>query len=165
MEKVNELINKARENNSKRANLKLEQDVMLGLLNDKEFKVGVYKKDEGKVDEISVYETSRELVSSILNNAGHLNKDEAVDLAHKYEFSKQDANNMIDISKEFVNTYLTTGKKINFGSRESVNMSLVMKHHDTSTKTTQVGGLNSGVFETKEVPAHNTVRASGKNLY
>ena len=58
MEKVNELINKARENNSKRANLKLEQDVMLGLLNDKEFKVGVYKKDEGKVDEISVYETS-----------------------------------------------------------------------------------------------------------
>lgn len=164
---LNDVLKSAKEESSKRANIKTEVSVMQAMLNDRDFKVGVYKKNQGKVDDMSIYETSRELVSNILVNAANLSKNESDTLSHNYEFNKQAASNMVDISKEFFNTYLPTGKKIHLGSREDTNITLSMKHIESKEKVLQPNTLGNQTNEpiTKTMPAYNTLKVSGKNLY
>ena len=46
-----------------------------------------------------------------------------------YEFKNKDAQGLIGFSKEFVNTYLQTGRKLPLGARERSNVSLIRKTH------------------------------------
>lgn len=164
---VEKFLNEAKQNASSRVNNAQEVNLMMNMLNDPDFKVGVYKNGVGKVDELSIYETSRELVTSIISNGANINKEEARDLANQYNFSKNDASNMIGISKEFINTYLETGNKISLGAREHMNISLSMKHVDEKERIIPPGGLGNNTDKEKVVttPAYNTVKVSGKNLY
>lgn len=164
---LKKLLDDAKQQSGKRANLGLENEVMMHMLNDKDFKVGVYKKGEGQVDTLSIYETSRELVASILNNAANISKSESIDLAENFKFNKNESSNMVQISKEFVNQYVTTGKKLAFGSREETNMSLNIKHVESRERTVSVGGIGDKATgkENITIPEHNVVKCSGRNLY
>lgn len=164
---LQEVIKEAKESASKRANNGTEVKVMQAMLNDKNFKIGVYQKGKGKVDEISMYETSRSLLSNVLQNAANISATEADNLSNNYEFDKKDASNFIAISKEFTNQYVTTGKKMNLGEREHLNVSLAFKEVPSREKQVPVGALGSGSKETKTVTmdAYNSLKVSGKNLY
>lgn len=143
-----------------------EVKVMQAMLNDKTYKVDIYSK-EGKTGETYCpSEDARSIVSSVLTNTAKISKDEASVLAEDHEFSKGEAGSMVGISKEFMNTYLDTGRKISLGGREKSNISFIGKDVEASVsrypKKVGVDENGKDIYEnaTKNVPAHKSVRAA-----
>lgn len=136
-----------------------EVTVMVEMLNDKDYKVGEYTK-AGKVGEYSPYEDSRKMVASIVNKTAKISMPEAKTLADSYQFGKSEATSMVNISKEFVNTYLQTGRKLPFGGRENMSASLLIKHVDESKKQFPIGGIGSKERGEVTIPAHDSVKVT-----
>lgn len=138
------------------ASQKDEVRVMRGMLNDPNYSVGIYEKS-GKVGEYSPYEDSRKLVANIVSGTTGIGSQEAASLANSYEFTKNDSSIMIGISKEFVNTYLQTGRKLPLGGREYNKVDLCLKKVPEKEKA-----VPSKVAEERKttiVPAHEAIRA------
>lgn len=95
-----------------------EIKVMRAMLNDKDYTVGVYAKD-GKVGEYSPSQEVRGMMAGVLTSTTRISASEADALMNEYEFKRQDASTMVDLSKEFFNTYMQTGRKVGFGGREN----------------------------------------------
>ena len=160
-ERVTDLVKDIRTNLKQRsASQKDEVRVMRAMLNDKDFRVGEYSK-EGKVGEYSPYEDSRKMVSTILTSAAKIPTAEAREISNKYEFSKSEANTLINISKEFVNTYAHTGRKLPLGAREDMNVTVQLKEVQESVKQFPKGGIGSSERGQVTIPAHNTLKVSG----
>ena len=160
-ERVTDLIKDIRTNlKQKSASQKDEVRVMKAMLNDKDFRVGEYTK-EGKVGEYSPYEDSRKMVTTILSSAAKIPSAEAKEIANKYEFGKSEANTLINISKEFVNTYVRTGRKLPLGAREDMNVSVQLKEVPEAVKQFPKGGIGSSERGQVTIPAHNTLKATG----
>ena len=160
-ESVMDLVKDIRTNlKQKSASQKDEVRVMKAMLNDKDFRVGEYTKD-GKIGEYSPYEDSRKMVTTILSSAGKLPTAEAKEIANKYEFSKSEATTMINISKEFVNTYVHTGRKLPLGGREDMNVAVQLKEVPESVKQFPKGGIGSSERGQVTIPAHNTLKVAG----
>ncbi len=163
-DKVKALVNEIREGLSQTSSSqKDELRVMRTMLNDRDYKVGVYGK-EGKVGEYCPAEDARTLAASLISSTAKIPAAEAAKLAENHEFSKAEAGAMIDISKEFVNTFLQTGRKLPLGGREKSNVSLAIKDVDATVRTypKKVGVNNDGTsrFGKGEVSvnAHQSVR-------
>ena len=160
-ERVTDLVKEIRTNlKQKSASQKDEVRVMRAMLNDKDFRIGEYTK-EGKVGEYSPYEDSRKMVSTILSNAAKIPTAEAKEIANKYEFSKSEANTLINVSKEFINTYAHTGRKLPLGGREDMNVTIQLKEVPESVKQFPKGGIGSSERGQVTIPAHNTLKVSG----
>ena len=67
------------------------------------------------------------MTASIISSAAKLSKEEARNLAMNHEASKAEAASMVGISKEFINTYIETGRKLPLGGREKSNISIAKK--------------------------------------
>ena len=149
------------------ANSKDEIRVAMAMLNDPSYTVDVYDK-KGIASTFSPYNTGRELAASIINGATKMAKSEAEDLASKYQFTKDDATNMIAFGKEFVNTYLQTGRKLPLGSREKSNVSLMeitkAAHTTTYPAPTGVdaGGQKTYQIASSTTPEYKSIKVSGK---
>lgn len=145
------------------ASRKDEVTVMKAMLNDTTFSVGVYGK-EGLVDNYCPAEDARSMVAGILKGAAHVSNQEAIQLAGNYEFTNSDATSMVRISKEFVNTYLETGRKLPLGGREKSDVSLAKKEVPESTKIypmkigVEADGSDKWGTGKKNVPAHESVK-------
>ena len=167
MENVMQLVTGIREGlKQQNSSQKDEVTVMKAMLNDREYQVGVYAK-EGQVGTFCPAEEARTMITSVISGAAKIANVEAKQLADEYEFSKNDAQNMVNISKEYVNTYLQTGRKLPLGGRESSDVSLSLKSVEAGTRTypKKIGVDDQGnnIYETAttEVKAHNTVKAHG----
>lgn len=163
MEKVNELVKEIRENLSQRSSSqKDEVRVMRAMLNDREYEVGVYT-NEGKVGTYCPAEDARKMISSVIASAASMKQEEAQHLAENYEFKKQEAASMVGISKEFVNTYLQTGRKLPLGGRETSNVSLCSKHVNETVKKCPNRICEDGASKTIEVTIkeHDSVKVIG----
>ena len=135
MSQVKDLINEIKVNNKQTAaSSKDEVRVMRAMLNDIDFKVDEYNKN-GKCGEICPAKEARELAKNIIATTTKISSQEAEKLAENYEFKKSDAENMLAISKEFTNTYLSTGRKLTLGGRENSNISLAAKTIPSTTKS------------------------------
>ena len=157
-ERVTDLVKDIRTNLKQRsASQKDEVKVMKAMLN---FRVGEYTK-EGKVGEYSPYEDSRKMVSTILSSAARIPTAEAKEIANKYEFGKSEATTMINISKEFVNTYVHTGRKLPLGGREDMSVAVQLKEVPESVKQFPKGGIGSSERGQVTIPAHNTLKVTG----
>lgn len=108
------------------ANAKDENRVMQAMLNDPSFKVDVWNKN-GVTGQYCPYDDARSLVANIIKDTTKISSNEATALAGNYIFGKQEASTFINISKEFVNTYMETGRKLPLGGRESSNISIARK--------------------------------------
>ena len=159
VETVSQLVKDIKDNlTQKSASQKDEVLVMKAMVNDSSFKVGEYSK-AGLVGEYCPYEDSRKLVASIINSAAHIPTSEAKSLADSYEFTKSDAAVLVNISKEFVNTYVQTGRKLPLGGRESSSVSLELKTVAEAKKQFPiVGSTERGE---SIIPAHTALKASG----
>lgn len=165
MENVKEVINKiVSENTRVSASQKDEVLVMKAMLNDRDYNVTVYDRNGATDSTINPSECARSITSNILTNAAGIPKAEANGIVEDYEFTKSDAENMINISKQFVHTYLETGRKLPLGGREKSNISLVNK---TISETVKGIPVNSGtddqgnpVWTTKSTvrPKHNSIK-------
>ena len=162
MDLVNE-INTTRKQTSSSA--KDEVRVMQEMLNDKEFKVNVYGRT-GVEGVYCPYEESRIMIGNIIKNTTKINNKEAMELANNYEFGKQESNIMVGISKEFINTYLQTGRKLPFGGRADSNISISRKVKEAKVISSpkKVGVNDDGTDKYESVsdgsitPAHGSIK-------
>lgn len=163
------LIKAIRDNLSQSsASKKDEIVVMQAMLNDKDYKVDVYSGSS--VEQYCPSEDARKIVSSVLVDATKMPKSEADVLADKHEFGKQEAISFIGISKEFIHTYISTGRKLPLGGRKLSNVSLSEKVIDEKVKkfpkkSDVIGADGKPVYESVDtgevIPKHMSIRVSG----
>ncbi len=140
-----------------------EVRVMQAMLNDKEYTVGVYGKD-GQEDVYTPFADARDMIATIIASTAKINKSEAELLAQDHMFSKSEATSMVNIGKEFVNTYIHSGRKLPLGSREKSNVAIALKEVAPSQrsypKKVGVDANGNAIYEhpVVEVNGYETVK-------
>lgn len=140
-----------------------EVRIMQAMISDTSYSVDIYGKDGVE----SSYNPARDfqcMCASIISNAAKIPMAEAEQLMDGYEAKKSEAASMVNISKEFVNTFLKTGRKLPLGSREYSDISLGLKKVEASTRLypQKVGVNDDGSDRYSKtpttVPAHESIR-------
>jgi hypothetical protein len=127
MENVKTLIKDIKENLSQASSSsKDEIKVMRSMLNDKEFVVDIYDK-EGKSGTYCPAESVRGTIGNIIASTTKITRSEAESMVNDYEFKNSDAETFVNLSKEYINTYLDTGRKLPLGTRETSDICIVAK--------------------------------------
>lgn len=145
------------------ASHKDEVRVMRAMLSDPSYEVDIYGKDgvEGTYNPAKDF---RNMCASVMSNAAKIPQAEAAKLMSDYDVKKSEATSMVDISKEFINTYLHTGRKLPMGAREKSDISISLKKVDESTRLypCKVGVNEDGSPRYSKtpttVPAHESIR-------
>ena len=105
---------------------KNELSIMTAMMNDPTYQVEVYSNGGYQ----GIY-NPRQSVCSVVSNSmaamTGMTRMETDTLISKYEFTPHDAKEMLSFSKEFIHTYLKTGRKLPLGGREMSNISLKLK--------------------------------------
>lgn len=122
------LVEEIKEGLNRNRNCSQEDEVrvMQAMLNDKEFKVDVYGRN-GKVSEYCPAKEFKRMESSIISSALKISKDEASSLMDDYTVSKSEAEVMVGLSKQFINTYIDTERRLSLGSRKDTHFQLCKK--------------------------------------
>ena len=141
---------------------KEEIRVMKTLMNDTEYEVDVYSNN-GKISKFNPSNTLRETLSNIIHSTTHISKEESDILMKQYEFNNKEAENLLNISKEFIHTYLETGKKLSLGGREKSDISFHKKTVDSyhiSSPILQPDGtyIRKGTI----IPTYETIKVDNK---
>lgn len=136
--------------------------VMQALLNDVEYKVDIYGPD-GKEGEYMPAVDIRDMFSDVISSTTKITKDEAEVLMGKYTFKKSDAVSMVNFSKEYVNTYIDTGRKLPLGGRATSDVAISRKHIEAGVRTypSKVAEENGkGVYQKGEifVKSHDSIK-------
>lgn len=114
-------------------------EVVKGLLNDKEYTVEVYATKGGETvkKEINPSKALRQgFFKKILTDAAGLDKHEAEAKAESYNFSNVDG--LYEFIDGAVYAYLETGKKFNFQTRKDFKGSVRLTEVESETKTRKV---------------------------
>lgn len=154
--------------NQASASAKDEVAVMMAMMNDKTFTVDELNNAGQVVSSYCPAEVAQELASSIIKGATKVSNAEAEELAKNHQFGKKEATAMVKMSKEFVNVYLDTGRKIKFGNRDGKSLVLSQKEEKASTCTfpKRVGYGDDGkpIYQvsTAEIPAYKKVKAESR---
>lgn len=139
------------------ASRKDEVTVMRALINDPEYAVDEYDKT-GKCGEYLPGKDFRKMITNVVAATTRISAKEAADLVSGYEFTKADAQTVVNVSKEFVNTYLHTGRKLPLGGRKTSNVELMWK--EIADRTAGVPGKDGGDRSSTFIPAHGGIKAS-----
>lgn len=109
-----------------------EVELMQCMLNDKDFKVAIYDRNKGYLGSRSPRCDAISIAVDTLAGATGMSTVEAYALTEDYEFTKRDASRFINIGKDFISTYLQTGRKMNLVSEPrceaTVNLRYVEEH-------------------------------------
>ena len=147
------------------ASIKDEVTVMMAMMNDKTFKVDELGKDGQVLSSYCPADVADALATSIIKGATKVSTAEAEELAKNYQYGKKEATAMVTLSKEFVNTYLDTGRKMKFGNREGKSLVLKQTEKEATSCTypKRVGYDDSGkpIYQlaTSEISAYKDVKA------
>ena len=156
MEDAKKVISEIIESTTKHAvSRKDEISVMKALINDPTFTVQTYTNDQ--VSDYKPGEEFRKMISNTISACTKITHKEAAELVNQYDFSRSDAVAIVDLSKEFINTYLNTGRKIALGGRTTSDIELMWK--EIPDRTVQVPSKN-GERTTAEIPAHGGISVS-----
>ena len=160
MSTVSELVKEIKDNLSQvSSSTKDEVRIMQAMLNDKEYEVGVYT-NTGLKETYNPAKDFRGMLSGIVSSTTKISKEEAASLVDAHEVTKAEASTMINVSKEFINTYISTGRKLPLGGREKHNIALSARDTEETIKTypKKVGVNEDGTdrYETasRKVPAY-----------
>ena len=146
MQNILEIIDGIKANVKQRsASTKDEVTVMQALMNDRNYEVEIYKKN-GKNEIFSPGKEFRGMITNIISGTTKMNHDEAANLVENYEFKRDQAQTMVDVNKEFILSYLDTGRKFKLGGREDSNVSLIKKDFEPGMRRypTRIGVNPSG---------------------
>lgn len=164
MENLKELVTEIKTGLSQvSSSQKDEVRVMKAMLNDREYEAEIYGK-EGKVGTFNPAMAMREMLSNVIAGTTKISNEEAKTLAEGYDFKRGDAETLVETSKEFVNSYLQTGRKLPLGGRERSNVSFIMKEvPETVRSYPRKVGVNSDGSDRYEkiqtkVPAYESVK-------
>lgn len=158
MENVRSTISEIKDNlNQRSASRKDEIAVMKAMLNDPTYQVGIYDKT-GKIGDYSPYADSRKMLASVISSTTKISQQEAQELANAHELSKNEAASFVNISKEFANTYIQTGRKLPLGGRKTMSVFLELKHVEEREKVVP-SAQKDKEKKTTIVPAHDAIKA------
>ena len=107
----------------KSASKRDEVSVMKAMLNDRDFQVKDYVTEETHCPAADF----RDMMTNVVTASTKMSKVEAEPLVNEYEVKKSDAETMVQLSKDFFNSALRTGRKINLGATETSNISIQLK--------------------------------------
>lgn len=164
MNTVKELMKEITDNLSQTsASNRDEVRVMQAMLSDPSYEVSIYGKDgvEGTYNPTNDF---RDMCANVMANAAKIPLAEATQLMNGYIVKKTEAASMVNLSKEFVNTYLQTGRKLPLGGRETSDISISIKHNESVTRTypMKVGvnedGSDRYAKKPTTIPAHDSIR-------
>lgn len=160
---VKSLVNEISSNLSqKNASRKDEVRVMQAMLSDPNYEVNVYGK-EGIEESYNPTKDFRAMCASVIANAAKISNTEAEQLMENYSVRRTEASAMVNISKEFINTYLQTGRKLPLGGREKSDVSIMLNKVDESVRyyPKKVGVNDDGSDRYSKVPttipAHESI--------
>lgn len=162
---VNELIKGIKENlKQSSTSAKDEMKIMRAMLNDDSFSV-TYYLNSGDTEQHCPAQEFRGMISNIVSDVANIPKSEAEKLTESYECKKSDAETMITLSKDFINTTLRSGRKIKLGGTEQSDISIKLKEHPATVKSYPIKTVNddgsvSYVKKEKQIPAHEGLIAS-----
>lgn len=135
MTELEKVISDIKENTKQIAINKTDEvKVMVAMLNDKEFRYQKYEKNIGRVGEVNPRSQMVNLATDIIFNATGLEKKNCAILADKLTFSKKDAQTIIDLNKEFLDVYTSTGRKINLIQNERTEANVYVKEMGSTVK-------------------------------
>lgn len=97
------------------------------LLNDPDFQIGVYDKNKGLIGTRNVHNEAVTFITNVTSEITGLDKKSTEDLVKNYTFTKRDAQFLINTSKDFVQTYLQTGRKFNLVQSADSEANIVLK--------------------------------------
>lgn len=164
MSKVQEVVSGIRkELKQVSSSQKDEIVVMQAMLNDPDYEVGVYGKG-GQTDTYNPCKDFRGMCTNIVSSTTKMPKPEATELVNAYQVTKGDAETMVNVSKEYLNAYLDTGRKIKLGGRETSDFALSKKEVPESLRSFPRKPETEGgkvTFGEKRVPAHSSLKAYG----
>lgn len=147
----------------KSSSRKDEVRIMQAMLSDPSYEVSIYGKD-GIEDTYNPANDFRGMCASVMSHAAKIPMAEANQLMDNYQVSKTEAGSMINLSKEFFNTFLKTGRKLPLGARETSDISLSLKKVEASTRLypQKIGVNDDGSDRYSKtpttVPAHESIR-------
>ena len=160
---VQELIQDIKNNlKQKSASRRDEEAVMRAMLNDRSFIVKDYSTQETHCPATEY----RDMIAGIIASTTKMPKVEAQAVVENYEVKKSDASTMVTLSKDFFNSALRTGRKINFGATEKSDISIQLKEiPETQKKFPMKTGMNDdGTFRYEKnettIPAHEGLNVS-----
>ena len=160
---VQELIQDIKNNlKQKSASRRDEEAVMRAMLNDRSFIVKDYSTQETHCPATEY----RDMIAGIIASTTKMPKVEAQAVVENYEVKKSDASTMVTLSKDFFNSALRTGRKINFGATEKSDISIQLKEiPETQKKFPMKTGMNDdGTFRYEKnettIPAHEGLKVS-----
>lgn len=160
-ENVRALISEIKDGLKQRsASSKDETRVMKAMLNDPNYKVTAYDK-KGNTTEYCPSADMRKVAANIIATTTKMPMAEASELANNYEFTKADSTSLVNVSKEFVNTYIQTGRKMNLGGRDRMDVSIMLKHIQEKEKAVP-STESKAIARTTFVPAHDGIRVQSK---
>lgn len=147
---------------SRKSSRKDEIDVMKAMLNDDSYIIDVYEKSNSETGyDVKQYAPGQEfkkMVTNIVSDVTGISRKEARELVNHHEFGTADARTIVNLSKEFVNTYLRTGRRLPLGGRIDSDVSMVWKNIES--KTLQVPSKIGGERKNVEVPAHGAIKTT-----
>ena len=139
----------------KSSSRKDEITVMKAMMNDPDFSIDIYDKT-GKCGEYYPSREVRKMVSKVLSETARIPSREASELVDNYEFTKADASAMVNLSKEFINTYLkNTGRKMSLGGRATSDIELMWK--EIADRTVEIPSKDGSRIRTF-IPAHSGIK-------
>lgn len=103
-----------------------ETSVMLAMMNDRGYEVDVYGS-KGKEGTFAPGREFRATISDVMSQAAHIDKRESESLIEGFDFRRNHAETMVAFGKEFINTYMQTGRKMKLGGRATSDVSLSPK--------------------------------------
>lgn len=128
MTELEQLVYDIRKSTSQIAINKVDEvRVMTSMLNDKEFSLGVYDKTQGYIGQRSPHDEAVKFVKNVISGATGLDSKDSMHLAENYEFTKKDANFLLGNMRDFMNVYMSTGRKINIIQSADTDASLFTK--------------------------------------
>lgn len=145
---------------------KQEVSVCNAMMNDTTYEVPVYS-GSGYQGIYNPAQSFRRAISSSISHITGMPRIETDRLVKNYEFTQAEATEILNFSKEFINTYLQTGRKLPLGGREKSNVSLKLKQIEAGfvSYPIKVGEDAEGkpICETKKtyVGEYETVKVYG----
>lgn len=112
-----------------------EVRVMKEMLNDKDFSIGVYDKNMGYIGQRCPREEAIKFTKGVIAGATGLDQKDSQHLAENYEFTKKDANFLLQNMRDFMQVYMTTGRKINIMQTAATEAYLYTKDIPAAKKT------------------------------
>lgn len=133
--------------------------VMRTMLNDPDFEVSIYDKNKGLIGTRSPRTEAVKFISNVCSAVTGIDSKSADELANNYEFTKKDAIFLLDNSRDFTQTYLSTGRKINIVQSEKSQAELLVKPIPEKEKAIPAG---DGVKQITKVPGYDKIVAKSK---